>query len=169
MKMMRVERTEGSRRRDTVADAELHRRVTRLYDAEYPGMKRLAYTLISNDAEPEEVVQDAFMEVFRRYDELRRPGAYLRTAVVSRCRSTLRRRRLVGSRPPEPPPTLSGEPEHLWDVLATLTEDQRTVVVLRYYGGYRSSEIADMIGMRAGTVRQLLRRGLALLRTELEP
>ena len=168
MKMVRVEQAKG-RSGASPADDVVHQRVTELYDAEYPGMKRLAYTLISNDAEAEEVVQEAFVEVFRRYDELRRPGAYLRTAVVSRCRSTLRRRRLIGSVPLDPPSTLTGEPEHLWDLLQTLTEDQRIVVVLRYYGGYRSSEIADMIGMRAGTVRQLLRRGLAVLRTELQP
>ena len=64
-----------------------------LYRAEYTGMVRMAFTLIGNNAEAEEVVQDSFVEISQRFDELDQPGAYLRTVVVSRCRSTLRRRR----------------------------------------------------------------------------
>jgi DNA-directed RNA polymerase specialized sigma24 family protein len=41
-------------------------------------------------------------------------------------------------------------------------------VVLRYYGGYRASEIARIVDMPAATVRSHIRRGLALLRKELE-
>ncbi|MGI9605110.1 MAG: sigma factor-like helix-turn-helix DNA-binding protein, partial [Acidimicrobiales bacterium] len=55
-----------------------------------------------------------------------------------------------------------------WDVLARLSEDQRVAVVLRYYGGYRASEIAALMDMPAPTVRSHVRRGLAALREELE-
>ena len=68
-----------------------------------------------------------------------------------------------------PPRDLSNSAEELWDVLAKLSEDQRTAVVLRYYGGYRSAEIARLLDVPAATVRSHLRRGLALLRKELEP
>ena len=73
----------------------------RLYLAEYTGMVRLAYTLVGNNAEAEDLVQDSFVEVSRRVSEIRKPGAYLRSAVVSRCKSALRRRRTrrtVGTR-----------------------------------------------------------------------
>ncbi len=63
-----------------------------LFRAEYVPMVRLAYTLVGNNAEAEELVQDSFAEVHRRRDEIRQPGAYLRTSVVSRSRSLLRRR-----------------------------------------------------------------------------
>ena len=127
------------------------------------------YTLVGSTAEAEELVQDSFVDVFRRMDEIRRPGAYLRCAVVNRCRSALTRRRIVALHPAEPPNGLSGEADELWEVLATLTVDQRIAVVLRYYGGYRTSEIASIVGMPAATVRSHLRRGLATLRKELEP
>jgi RNA polymerase sigma factor (sigma-70 family) len=139
-----------------------------LYRAEYGAMVRLAYTMVGNNAEAEELVQDSFVDVFRRLDEIRRPGAYLRAAVVSRCRSLLRRRRIMAAQAPPPPADLPAEAVQLWDVLATLSEDQRVAVVLRFYGGYRASEIARLTDMPGTTVRSHLRRGLATLRKELE-
>ena len=139
-----------------------------LYREEYEGMVRLAYTLVGNNAEAEELVQDSFVDVFRRLHDIRRPGAYLRSAVVSRCRSLLRRRRVMAAQPPPPPADLPADTGQLWDVLGALSEDQRIAVVLRYYGGYRSSEIARLTDMPGATVRSHLRRGLATLRKELE-
>ncbi len=144
-------------------------RLERLFRAEYEPMFRLAYTLVGAEAEAEELVQDAFVEVHRRLHDIRKPGAYLRSAVVSRCRSALRRRRYMALSSPEPPPSLGQDASELWDVLGRLSEDQRVAVVLRYYGGYRSSEIAEIANMPAATVRSHLRRGLARLRRELEP
>lgn len=139
-----------------------------LYRAEYIGMVRLAFTLVGSNAEAEDLVQDSFVEVSRRLDEIRKPGAYLRSAVVSRCKSALRRRRVMALHSPEPPAGLASEAGELWDVLAELTEDQRVAVVLRYYGGYKASEIAKIVDMPGATVRSHLRRGLAALRRELE-
>lgn len=139
-----------------------------LFHAEYNGMVRLAYTLVNNNAEAEEIVQDSFAEVHRRFDELRQPGAYLRTTVVLRCRSLLRRRRVMERHAPEPPEQLPASACELWDVLNKLDEDQRVAVVLRYLGQYRASEIAEIMDMPAATVRSHVRRGLAILRRELE-
>jgi len=139
-----------------------------LFRAEYVPMVRLAYTLVGNNAEAEELVQDSFAEVHRRRDDIRQPGAYLRTSVVSRCRSLLRRRRVMQQHPPDPPENLPGNAGELWDVLATLPEDQRLAVVLRYYGQYRASEIAQIMDMPGATVRSHIKRGLATLRKELE-
>lgn len=139
-----------------------------LFHAEYIGMVRLAYTLVGNNAEAEEVVQDSFAEVHRRFDEIRQPGAYLRTTVVSRSRSLLRRRRVMQRHAPEPPDDLPSSASELWDVLDKLDEDQRVAVVLRFYGQYRASEIAKILDMPAATVRSHVKRGLAVLRKELE-
>ena len=139
-----------------------------LFRVEYTGMVRLAYTLVGNNAEAEEIVQDSFAEVHRRFDEIRQPGAYLRTTVVSRCRSLLRRRRVMQSHPPERPDDLPAGASELWDVLHKLPEDQQITVVLRYYGQYRASEIAKIMGIPAPTVRSHVKRGLATLRKELE-
>ncbi len=138
-----------------------------LYRAEYTGMVRLAFTLIGNNAEAEEVVQDSFVEISQRFDELDRPGGYLRTVVVSRCRSVLRRRRLMHQHPPPRPMDLPPEAESLWDVLEQLPEHQRIAVVLKYYCGLRASEIATIIDQPPATVRSHLRRALGVMRKEL--
>ena len=104
-------------------------------------MVRLAYTLLASNAEAEEIVQDSFVEVHRRWPEIQKPGAYLRCTVVSRCRSALQRRKL---RSPYPvaEPSVSASAGELWDVLTRLSDEQRIAVVLRYYGGYSASDIA---------------------------
>ena len=154
----------------TAAAAEAERRgvLEELFNVEYSGMVRLAYTLVGSNAEAEDLVQDSFVEVSRRLAEIDKPGAYLRSAVVSRCRSALRRRRVMDRHRPEPPDSLTSGAGELWDVLGRLPEDQRIVVVLRYYGGYRSSEIAKIVDMPSATVRSHLRRGLAALRKDLD-
>lgn len=139
-----------------------------LYRAEYVGMVRLAFTLVGDSAEAEELVQDGFVDVYRRFDDVRNPGGYLRSAVVSRCRSALRRRRILAAAPPDPPADLADSAGELWDVLGRLSEDQRVAVVLRYYGRYRATEIAEILDLPSSTVRSHLRRGLATLRKELE-
>ena len=73
---------------DPVADDRVAQ-LDALYRLEYVGMVRLAYTLLANNAEAEEIVQDSLLEVYRRWHEIRKPGPYLRSVVVSRCRSAL--------------------------------------------------------------------------------
>lgn len=158
----------GNVRSTTDTVAEHTGTLERLYAVEYAGMVRLAYTLVGSNAEAEDLVQDSFVEMARRLDEIRTPGAYLRSAVVSRCRSALRRRRVMSMHPPEPPGGLADSAGELWDVLGRLPEDQRIAVVLRYYGGYKASEIAKIVDMPGATVRSHLRRGLTALRKELD-
>src|SRR5919107_1186205 len=98
-----------------------------LYRVEYAGMVRLAYTLLASNAEAEEIVQDSFVEVYRRWEDILKPGAYLRCAVVSRCRSALQRRRMRPSHVVEEPAVTAGASE-LWDVLTRLSDEQRVAV-----------------------------------------
>lgn len=158
-----MEQVRNKRKDEPVVDV-----LESLYRAEYVPMVRLAFTLVGSNAEAEDLVQDSFVEVSRRLDEIRSPGGYLRSAVVSRCHSALRRRRVVSRYRLEPPANLTGEAGELWDVLGGLSEDQQVAVVLRYYGGYRASEIAKITDLPASTVRSHLRRGLAALRKELD-
>lgn len=143
-------------------------RFDELFRVEYPGMVRLAYALVRDGAEAEDLVQDSFVEVYQRLDDVRRPGAYLRTTVANRCRNALTRRRVAELHRPDPPPELSESAVEFWDVLARLPDDQRVAVVLKYYGRFRASEIARIVDQPASTVRTHVRRGLATLRRELE-
>lgn len=159
--------TVGVRGRPEPATDDRVAQLDALYRVEYSGMVRLAYTMLASNAEAEEIVQDSFVEVYRRWHEVRKPGAYLRCTVVSRCRSALQRRKMRPW-PKDEELGVSDQAGELWDVLTRLSDDQRIAVVLRFYGGYAASDIAGMLEIPAATVRSHLRRGLATLKKELE-
>lgn len=142
-----------------------------LFTREYAPMVRLGTLLLGNEAEAEEIVQDAFATVHERFAGLERPGAYLRTCVVNRCRDVLRRREVMQrlSRRQPPQEVVELDADHLLDALAALPVKRRTAVVLRYYEGLNEAEIADILGVRRGTVKSLLHRALAQLREVIEP
>ena len=60
------------------------------------------------------------------------------------------------------------EHDRVWRACLALPPDQRVAVVLRYYEHRDYAEIADLTGVREGTVRSRVSRGLTVLRTELE-
>ena len=55
-------------------------------------MLRMATLMVGSAAMAEEVVQDAFASIGERWNDLERPGGYLRTSVVNGCAQVLRRR-----------------------------------------------------------------------------
>ncbi len=138
------------------------------YRAEYAPMVRLARGLVDTTEAAEEIAQDAFAKVFERWERLDSPGGYLRTAVVNGARSELRKRevrRRVGlDRPLQSP----AERDYLVDALDRLPPKRKTALVLRYYAGLSEREIAETMGVRPGTVKSMVSRGLAELREVIE-
>jgi RNA polymerase sigma factor (sigma-70 family) len=151
------------------------------YRREYRRAVQLAWLLTHAGPNVEDLVQDAFVSVHTRYSELDNPEAYLRTAVVNRCRSWhngLSRRRKVDARlgteqdrarfgaPCSGPG--SGQNDYLLDAVAVLPHRQRVVIVARYWGDWSELEIAEVLGCRPGTIKSLASRALARLRKEVE-
>ena len=141
-----------------------------LYTAQYQPMVRLAQALVDTVECAEEIVQQAFVRMYERWDRIDHPSAYLRTAVVNGARSELRkrevRRRIARRiRPAEAP----GERDYLLDALDQLGERRRTALVLRYYADMSEQQIAQAMGVRPGTVKSLVSRGLADLRQTVKP
>lgn len=149
-----------------------------LYAAHRLALVRLAILLVDDLASAEDVVQDAFAALARRKGGLRDPSAalgYLRVSVVNGSRSMLRRRRTVrGYTPPLPlePPgpedraVVAEEHREVLDAVKELPNRQREVLVLRYWSGLTEAEIADALGISAGTVKSTASRAMhALERT----
>ena len=135
------------------------------YSAQYEPMVRLARGLVDTSERAEEIVQDAFVRVYERRDRLDEPVRYLRTAVVDGARSELRRRevrRRIGLRQRVASPP--AERDYLIDALDSLVPKRRTALVLRFYAQLSDREIAEVMGVRPGTVKSLVSRGLADLR-----
>jgi RNA polymerase sigma-70 factor (sigma-E family) len=144
-----------------------------LYYAHRLSLVRLAILLVDDLASAEDVVQDSFTGLWRRYgDELTgldNPLGYLRTAVVNNARSVLRRRKTArGYTPPHVPDAASAESvamlseEHreVLDAVHKLPPRQREVLVLRYWSDLSEADIAEALGISRGTVKSTASRGL---------
>ena len=155
--------------------AEMHRE-------HYRSLVKLASLLIDDRATCEEVVQDAFVAVFRSgarlRDEAKLP-AYLRSAVLNGARSQLRKRQvrtrlrsvdapIAEAASAETGALAADERRAVINAMRTLPDRQRDVLVLRFYLDLPESEIALTLGIGAGTVKTHTRRGLEALARELE-
>jgi RNA polymerase sigma-70 factor (sigma-E family) len=136
---------------------------------EYEPMVRLAVLLIDEIDVAEELVQEAFVKLHENWKRVDNPGGYVRAVVVNRCRNELRRRQRERRfrRRIEPPATVELGADEIMDAIAVLPPKRRAAVVLRYYGGLSEREIAETLAVRPGTVKSLLHRGLAELKTSL--
>ena len=149
-----------------------------LYAAHWRQLVRLSVLLVRDQATAEEVVQDAFVAVHRRWSRLRdhdRGLAYLRQAVVNHSRSALRHRAVVARHAAREQlaPVLPGADEHaltgarraaVLDAMRALPERQREVLALRYYLDLSEAQIADALGISRGAVKSHASRGSAALR-----
>ncbi|MEP7046292.1 MAG: sigma-70 family RNA polymerase sigma factor [Ilumatobacteraceae bacterium] len=135
-----------------------------VYVAVYRDLLRVAFLLTGSGPAAEDVVHDVFAKVGPHVDTLAEPAAYLRVAVVNRCRS-LHRRNLAA---PQPDRAMSSLMDvglvELRDALIALPIRQRSAIVLRYLCDLPEEEIAANLKCRRSTVRTLVRRGLAELR-----
>lgn len=140
-----------------------------------PSLLRLARVLTRNAAEAEDIVQEALSRAFPRWSRISSmadPGAYVRRMVVHEHTSWWRRFR---RRETPTDAVLDGvvedraadDHDRIWAACRRLPEAQRTAVVLRFYEQLEYAEIAELTGVREGSVRSRVSRGLAALREDL--
>jgi RNA polymerase sigma factor (sigma-70 family) len=141
------------------------------YRESAPWLARLAYLLTADRAAAEDLVQDAFAALFRHFDTVENPRAYLRVTAVrlaGRRRHRERRiadaHRLVASRD-----AVGSDANEMFDTIAALPPRQRAVIVLRYYEGLSELEISEALRCAPGTVKSLASRALDRLRKEIAP
>lgn len=146
-----------------------------LYERHYLRLVRLARHLVDDLESAEDVVQDVFSALRHVPDD---PLPYLRTAVVNRSRSVLRRRKIargfllraVALDDVEPADANALRTDRRRTVLAAvdgLPRRQREVVVLRYYEDLSVSEIARLLDISAAAVSSSLNRALQTLESRL--
>lgn len=154
--------------------------VPAIYQSHWRQMVRLAVLLVDDSAHAEDIVQDAFVALYRKQHQLRSPHAavaYLRTSVVNLGRSALRRRMVarrhltVGEHDESPGADsavlLAAEYVEVLTALRGLPERQREVLVLRYYSDLSEQQIAEALEISTGTVKSHAHRGLTTLRDAL--
>ena len=154
------------------------RAVTALYQAHAVGMIRIALLILGDRPTAEDVVQDAFLGLYRRWQGLNEPDkaeAYLRSAVFNGCRDALRRRARHSRRDwvaavdlGEPPSAeamalISEDRRRILAGLRLLAVRQREALVCRFYLELSEEETARVMNVSRGTVKSTTSRALAAL------
>jgi RNA polymerase sigma-70 factor (sigma-E family) len=147
--------------------------VAAVFEIHYAHLVRLAWALVGDPTEAEDVVMDAFAGLDRRWNHVRRTDDaffYLRPSVVIGSRSRLRRLRVSRAKnhnqadldgaPAEQIAMLHLEHQAVVIALRGLPRRQREDLVLRYYEDATEAEIAEMLGISAGSVKTHASRGL---------
>lgn len=159
------------------ADADATAGVTALYQAHAVGLIRLAIVMLGDRGAAEDVVQDAFLGLYRHWDRLADPGnalTYVRSAVLNRCRNALRQRgqrdrhdRLdpgpVTSESAEAVALIGEERRRILAAVRRLPDRQREALVCRYYLEMSEEETARAMTISRGTVKSTTSRAIAAL------
>lgn len=146
----------------------------------------LAYRMCGSRARAEDIVQEAFLSLWRaggRYDQARGSvRAWLLSVVHNRAVDVFRRESLRATRPLEEDNAAErlaaaeltdieverrSEAERIRGALQALPDEQRQVIELSYFGGFTHQQIAEMLSLPTGTVKGRMRLGLGKLRIEL--
>jgi RNA polymerase sigma-70 factor (sigma-E family) len=154
--------------------------LTELYAQHYYGLVRLAAFLVRDTPTAEEVVQDSFVALRDKIEDLRDPDkgpAYLKASIINRSRSVLRHRVVVDKNREQAPPNMpSAESDAMRSIeqsiviaaLRELTARQREAVVLQYYAELSEKDIAKAMNISRGAVKSHTHRGMKALKIALE-
>lgn len=144
-----------------------------IYDASYARLVGQLYAVCGNRGDAEDAVQEAFVQAVyhrRRFLEMDKPEAWLRTVALNRIRKgwrrgALARRVLSRGATPLPDADLGLGPDHvaLVSALARLTPVLRETFVLHYVVDLPVATVATELNVAEGTVKARLSRGRSLL------
>jgi RNA polymerase sigma-70 factor, ECF subfamily len=152
-----------------------------IYDRYSRSVYSLAWKMLGDAQAAQEVTQEVFEAIWRGAKAYAPGRGSARTWILAMAHhksvDAMRRQRVRASEPlseahPDDADVVAlamrqVEGAAVRDALATLSDAQRAVVVLAYYGGYTQQEIARRLGVPLGTVKTRIRDGLQRLRDRL--
>ena len=159
-----------------------------LYDQFASGLYRLCYSLLVNEQDAEDILQESFLYAFKnlhRFDSRKASlKTWLCTIAISRCRNTYRRKRFLmvdisqwfgfelkapSSEAPEVAAIRRDAEESIQKALADLSPRLREAIVLRYGQGLTYREISEVMGCPQKTAESRVRLGHQRLKQSLQP
>ena len=157
-----------------------------LYDRHSRAAYRMAYRIMGKPQATEDLVQEAFLKVWRAAGSYRVHRGSARTWVLSivhnlgidQLRSLASRRRvqdITQARAPTSQPSeafaeawRNSQSEQVREALRVLPQEQLKVIELAYFSGYTQKEIAELLKVPLGTVKGRARMGLKKMREYLD-
>ncbi|RFU62051.1 sigma-70 family RNA polymerase sigma factor [Peribacillus glennii] len=147
----------------------------RLFQQYEEDVYRMAYVYVKNESDALDVVQEVAYRSFNKIETLKNPE-YFKTWLIKiaiTCSIDLvRKNKKVVHLKPEYDDFIGMEDEDvplsitLKELLEQLNEDEKTIVILKYYEDYSFKEIAALFNMPVGTAKSVLYRALGKLRKQ---
>ena len=157
-----------------------------LYNRHIDRVHRICYRIVLDPSQVQDCVQEVWLKVFRKLGRFRCDksfAAWLNSVAANTAidyyRKWVRHRNHINSGGIHPKAAATDEnpgnrqldsaliQERIRDALETISVNQRTAFVLRYYEEMPIAEIAQIIGCTEGAVRTHIRRSLLALRAKL--
>lgn len=150
------------------------------YSAVYPQMYRVAYYYMRNRQEAEDAVSEAVLTAYEKRHQLKdkeKFRSWMMTILVNRCKKRMkkwfRREEDIEAISLTEERSLVQEEDFAMNsavkqVFFQLEEEDRLIVGLSIFGGYKGEEIAKILGKNHSTVRSRYRRALQKMKKELE-
>lgn len=159
----------GVRRQVILSGGEKTTDLESIYRNDYAHLVGLADWVLGHRGLAEEIVQETFVRVMENPPRLRDPeslGAYIRSAILNRCRSRIRRlvleRKHQRSHAPES--SVDAHPDQMVrEAVIQLPMRQRQCVALRFYDDLTVDQIAETLDLSSGSVKTHLHRAMQTL------
>lgn len=153
-----------------------------LYKKYCDAMYNICYRMMGAQAEAEDALQEAFIDIFRRLDTFRQEsslGAWIKRIVINHCLNELKKRKMkfeeLTDRTSEVPEEgYAEDDESAYEVqkvkaaIMKLPDGYRTVLTLYLLEGYDHKEIADIVGIQESGSKSQYSRAKAKLRELLQ-
>lgn len=133
----------------------------------------VAYSILKNPMDAEDVVQEALLTSYERLHTLQDEEKFkpwLMRILVNQAKMYIRKNSrivYIGNEEEIDQVTPKNNYEEIWDVVLSLNSKLSLVVILYYSQGYSVKEISKIAGIPAGTVKSRLSKARELLRKEL--
>ncbi len=149
-----------------------------LYDQYSKAMYNLAYRILNNREDTEDILQDVFVECFRNIDTFRFEstfGAWLKRITINKCINHIKKRKIDLTLCETLPPLIyeEEEDETVYDTekifkgIESLPDGYRIILTLYLLEGYDHSEISQILGISESTSKSQYSRAKEKLRNSL--
>jgi len=151
---------------------------TKLYSEVAKDLYRLALYFLKNKEDAEDIVGEAVLDAYRQIESLREESLFKNWIVkilTNKCKMKLKEYALFKEKPSENIVELSDEKVkresytndfnriELKELLMELENEERFIICLSVFEGYKGDEIAELLGLKPATVRSKKQRALAKL------
>ena len=137
-----------------------------LYESVYQDLYRLAYYYLGNPQDAEDMVGETVLKAFEKFSSLKNEECFrswIFKILVNQCNSHFRKSIIRKNTPLEKEPSFHPILEDrviAGDLMSVLSAEERKIVALAVFGGYKGEEIAKIMHLRHSTLRSRYRRAL---------